>query len=1081
MPRLPVFFPLGLPFGLFVATFAGARAATLPAPAAPPPAAAGEVVQLSPFEVVETNQGYRAAHTMSGTRLSGKLEDLASSISVVTKEQMADLALLDINDVFAYTGGAEGAGTFTDFSVDRNGSPVDNTERDPNTANRIRGVGAANIALGNFEMSGRVPVDPLAVDAIEISRGPNSSVFGLGNAAGTVNLVPAAANLSRPRSQVQFRADSDDGYRSSLDVNRVLIPGQLAVRGSAAYQYDGYDRKPSGTHTVRLNGLVKFRPFKPTTLSAGYSLYRSHGNRPNVTMPLDGISSWIAAGRPTWDPPTTSARLNGVTIPFTGALVPAYFQSGNLTGSANNSMLGIDDGRVVFWTPSRATSTLNPNVPDQPQFHYVTPLPTSIRAQQPMFASDAPVRSKEIYDWSRDNLAAMNQRWSQDEISTVQVEHLFLQTPRQLLAGQFGWLREDAEDTQRAFYGTPGSSGVTGYLFVDVNERRLDRTPNPNFLRPFIGIADPYAFRSPLKRDTFRLQAAYRLDLTREPSRLAWLGRHELSGYGEYKNFITRRFAYRDVMVSDHSWLPAGVVRANQSAPLSPLITRSYSQYYVGDNVGQNVDRGPASFPFGTYNYRWGNGATGAFVDEPVTLGPANAIDSTGGASNVHTLLKTQGAVWQSHLLRERVVTTLGLRRDRNYSRLGAPPRQLADGITADYPADNSWVSGDWLLRAGTTKTAGVVLKVVRGFSVFVNQSDSFQPSTPAQDLYGRLLPDPTGQGADAGLALSLFDGRCTLRAGRYDTKQVNSRNGSYTIIANRARTPDFHPTNTGALYTQASIWVARAAAAQGVTLSREETNRRLADIMKLPLERVTGDLEFPIGETGDVTAKGEEVELHLNATRYWTVTASATRQESIDSNLSPALSRYINDRVAVWKTIIDPLTGQPWYTSRYSGSSMSDFVNGVNGVLPPLAIATAAEGKSRPQIRQYNFKLSTRYQLAGITDQRLLRQFTVGTGLRWEDRGAIGYYGVEQLPAVITRLDPGRPIFDRAHLYVDPWVRYSRRLFANKVTASLQLNVVNLAEGGRLQPISAWPDGTPNAYRIVDPRKFILTATFDL
>ena len=33
----------------------------------------------------------------------------------------------------------------------------------------------------------------------------------------------------------------------------------------------------------------------------------------------------------------------------------------------------------------------------------------------------------------------------------------------------------------------------------------------------------------------------------------------------------------------------------------------------------------------------------------------------------------------------------------------------------------------------------------------------------------------------------------------------------------------------------------------------------------------------------------------------------------------------------------------------------------------------------------------------------------------------------------------------------------------------------------GRLQAISAYPDGTPNAYRIVDPRQFILTATFDL
>jgi len=48
-------------------------------------------------------------------------------------------------------------------------------------------------------------------------------------------------------------------------------------------------------------------------------------------------------------------------------------------------------------------------------------------------------------------------------------------------------------------------------------------------------------------------------------------------------------------------------------------------------------------------------------------------------------------------------------------------------------------------------------------------------------------------------------------------------------------------------------------------------------------------------------------------------------------------------------------------------------------------------------------------------------------------------------------------------------------------VGLTLQLNVRNLQEGGRLQAISAYPNGRPGAFRIVDPRQFILTATFDL
>ena len=49
------------------------------------------------------------------------------------------------------------------------------------------------------------------------------------------------------------------------------------------------------------------------------------------------------------------------------------------------------------------------------------------------------------------------------------------------------------------------------------------------------------------------------------------------------------------------------------------------------------------------------------------------------------------------------------------------------------------------------------------------------------------------------------------------------------------------------------------------------------------------------------------------------------------------------------------------------------------------------------------------------------------------------------------------------------------------KGTCRLQLNVTNVLEDGRLQAVAVNPDGAPWAFRIVDPRQFILTATFDL
>ncbi|MCX6953384.1 MAG: hypothetical protein NTV51_14630, partial [Verrucomicrobia bacterium] len=273
-----------------------------------------EIVALSPFEVVSDTKGYFASNSMSGTRFNSKLEDIPASLSVVTKEQMQDFAMLDINDVFLYTASTEGSGTFTDYVMDRNGQLTDNVQMNPTQANRVRGIASANISFGNFETMGRNPLDPLLMEGVEVSRGPNANVFGLGNPSGTVNQVPVSANLTRDRSRAEARVDSYEGYRTSLDMNRVLKKGVLAIRGSAAFQHDGFVRKTSGVNNQRYNGMIKYQPFRSTTISASYLYYKMNGNRPNYTPPRDYISDWVAAGRPGWDPINQVVHLNGQTI-----------------------------------------------------------------------------------------------------------------------------------------------------------------------------------------------------------------------------------------------------------------------------------------------------------------------------------------------------------------------------------------------------------------------------------------------------------------------------------------------------------------------------------------------------------------------------------------------------------------------------------------------------------------------------------------------------------------------------------------------------------------------------------------------
>ena len=194
---------------------------------------------------------------------------------------------------------------------------------------------------------------------------------------------------------------------------------------------------------------------------------------------------------------------------------------------------------------------------------------------------------------------------------------------------------------------------------------------------------------------------------------------------------------------------------------------------------------------------------------------------------------------------------------------------------------------------------------------------------------------------------------------------------------------------------------------------------------------------------------------------------------------------QYLNDRMKVWTTIIDPELGVPWFTHDYSpngsgGASNIAATNVESSVRAPLALQLASEGLSNPQIRKYRVNTMSNFRLEGITDNHILRRFNIGGALRWEDKGAIGYWGKQQVPAIITEYDPNRPLYDKQHLYVDAFAGYRTRMFGNKVGATFQVNVRDLTEGGRLQPIVADPDGSISAWRIVSPRQLIFTSTFD-
>jgi len=216
----------------------------------------------------------------------------------------------------------------------------------------------------------------------------------------------------------------------------------------------------------------------------------------------------------------------------------------------------------------------------------------------------------------------------------------------------------------------------------------------------------PRTQENPQKWDTSRGQLSYRLDLTKESNLLKWLGSFSFTGYGEYKYRSNRQYSWREAFDSPVSWVPTGTIRDSRvprpglpptsrtlrvsigitSAP--PTAPRSSTPLPVSVTapINSTGSAAPAPLPTSTYITHTDN----------IMLGQV-AADKSGGTFNSETTLKTAGIVGQSHLLDDRLITTLGWRNDSTWTRFGNPGQPNtndflnSDGTTFNPDIINHW------------------------------------------------------------------------------------------------------------------------------------------------------------------------------------------------------------------------------------------------------------------------------------------------------------------------------------------------------------------------------------------------------
>ena len=309
----------------FVLCAASAAAQVAPSPS-PAPAPEKSVVELSPFEVRADNDvGYQAANTTSGSRLNSRLRDTPAAVAAFTPEFLADIAATNLEEMLAHA-------TNIELDVEDANAGFNNPQGRGADGNdyqfRMRGSPAG--ASRDFVESS-IPVDLYNVERAEVASGPNSILFGLGQAGGLVSLSGKKANLQRTRTTLKSMLGSWHYERYEADHNQVIVPRRLSLRLLGLYQNNQGWRYWDFNDQARWSAAVAYQLFRDTTVHVSYE--KGHMDN-SLTMgwnATDQITSW-------WD---------GGNRVFDGTAVPAGSGTARFSATSNRFTFSQQTGIVT--------------------------------------------------------------------------------------------------------------------------------------------------------------------------------------------------------------------------------------------------------------------------------------------------------------------------------------------------------------------------------------------------------------------------------------------------------------------------------------------------------------------------------------------------------------------------------------------------------------------------------------------------------------------------------------------------------------------------------------------------------------
>lgn len=702
---------------------------------------------------------------------------------------------------------------------------------------------------------------------------------------------------------------------------------------------------------------VTYRPFKHTEVRVDAEYGKGHQVVANPFRTGDKISAWLAAGKPI--SPNNTTVVGGTQAAASNQLTYDPFGT---TGPT--AWRGVQ--QTINALPVGSNSLLRRSFTDE------SVLPRSSNVFGPGAWVNFPYHNYSVFLEQRFGKLtaelAYNRQW----------EH---RTYSQPLIFNVANLQGDANAL------LPSFPLPNGQLAPNAGK------PNPNAGKFFVESANAVAWRD-RSDDNYRATLAYELDLSKHS---AWLGTHRLAGLVSRSEAFSYTDSMQEVNITPPgtATYPLDVTNAN-----NVLLRRTYLDFTTPDSRWHG-QHDPLLFPINNLN--------------GITTGYRRiANQSVPSLSRTDTrMVASQSSWWQ-----DRVYVTAGVRRDE-LDAFGPGTVILRDPVTSEF-LRRSLLSAPTLSTAGTTQTAGGVFHAFRWLSLIYNRANNFVPQT-ALDIYAQPIGAVAGKGEDAGVRLTLWDGKVNFTVMHYETTRENQ-------VLNISNNLNLRNYING-------IWSA---------LGRSE---KLIDAQS--------------NDTVSNAGKGWEVELIANPTKRWRLSAnySQTDVKQTDTFLRTAV--YIEANRGLWTQNLSlPLV------TNIGVSGATTVRDALNAVDATYAAIRQSEGNVPLQNIKYAANAFSTYTIG--SGPNWLHGLMIGGGANYRGKSVAGYSAARN----------GAPIFAPGYTIVNAVASRTFRL-AQKRTVLVQLNVNNLLENDQRLFLDGDDSGF-HIYRYQQPRNWSLSATLN-